>query len=280
MKTPTTQALHTAALTGLLSLALLSPATAADFTGNLKGVTITDAQATNKPPTAAFTYTVSGQTVTFDASGSSDSDGTIAEYKWDFGDGNTGTGITVSHQYNTLSSFPVTLTVDDEKNAISILQLNIALLPPMWIGETVGKNTWTLIYVDSEETVSENGAATNAFDNNPNTIWHTEWSQSNPIPPHDIQIDLKNNYSIDKFRYLPRQSGSSNGTACDYELYVSSEKEKWGTPVITGKFDNTLAQKEASFTSKNGRYVKFRVTRECNNNPWTSVAEIDFHKEG
>lgn len=127
MKTPTTQALHTAALTGILSLTLLPPATAADFTGSLKGVTITDAQATNKPPTAAFTYTVSGDTVTFDASGSSDSDGTIAEYKWYFGDGSSGSGSQVQHTYTTKIATPVTLTLVDNNNGVAIDKKTIIL---------------------------------------------------------------------------------------------------------------------------------------------------------
>ena len=124
-KTPTTQALHTAALTGLLSLALLSPTTAADFTGSLKGVTITDAQATNKAPTAAFTYTVSGQTVTFNAGDSSDSDGTITEYKWDFGDGSSGTGQNATHSYASYGEYSATLTVADNGKAVSLLQKKI-----------------------------------------------------------------------------------------------------------------------------------------------------------
>ena len=126
MKTTSPKALHTATLTGLLSLALLSQATAADFTGSLKGVTITDAQATNKAPTAAFTYTVSGATVTFDAGGSSDSDGTITEYKWDFGDGSSGSDAQVQHTYSTLADVSVTLTVIDSNQGVALTQQQIS----------------------------------------------------------------------------------------------------------------------------------------------------------
>lgn len=112
----------TTMLTGLLSLCLISPATATDFSGNLKGVTITDSQATNKPPIASFTYTVSGETVTFDASGSSDPDGTITRYKWDFGDGSAEEGGTVTHQFVSSGSFPITLTLLDNANAAAVKQ--------------------------------------------------------------------------------------------------------------------------------------------------------------
>lgn len=122
MKTHATQALHTAALTGFLSLAFLPPATAADFPGSLKSVTITDAQADNKPPTAAFTYTVNGETVNFDASGSSDTDGTISQYKWDFGDGTQGTGISAQHTYQNTENKEITLTVTDNNTAVSLVQ--------------------------------------------------------------------------------------------------------------------------------------------------------------
>ena len=44
----------------------------------------------NAAPVAAFTSGVSGLTANVNGAGSSDSDGTIASYVWDFGDGGTG----------------------------------------------------------------------------------------------------------------------------------------------------------------------------------------------
>jgi microbial collagenase len=66
-------------------------------------VTIT-VNAVNDPPVAdpngPYSGTV-GIAVTFDGTGSSDVDGTIVSYMWDFGDGNTGTGVNPSHTYAT-----------------------------------------------------------------------------------------------------------------------------------------------------------------------------------
>lgn len=73
----------------------------------------------NVAPTAAFSSTVTDLTVAFDASGSTDSDGTIASYSWNFGDGSTGTGVTPSHAYAIPGSYPVTLSVTDNKGLVS-----------------------------------------------------------------------------------------------------------------------------------------------------------------
>ncbi|WP_162224315.1 malectin domain-containing carbohydrate-binding protein [Halorussus salinus] len=77
----------------------------------------------NQPPTASFTYSPSQpnatEQVTLDASGASDSDGSIASYKWDFdGDGQTdATGQQVTHAFEAAGDYPVTLNVTDDDGA-------------------------------------------------------------------------------------------------------------------------------------------------------------------
>jgi len=41
--------------------------------------------------------------------------------------------------------------------------------------ELIPQNEMSIIYVDSEETIKEDGRGVNAIDGNPNTYWHTEW---------------------------------------------------------------------------------------------------------
>jgi serine protease len=65
------------------------------------------------PPYATFTFTCSGRRCSFDSAPSGDDRG-AASFAWDFGDGTTGSGATVSHRFPSNGAvFPVTLYVTD-----------------------------------------------------------------------------------------------------------------------------------------------------------------------
>jgi PKD repeat protein len=86
----------------------------------------------NSAPQAAFTFTPTSplplQQVSFDASGSTDPDardggscGAACTYRWDFGDGNTGSGIFATHQYRSAGNYQVRLTTTDPRGASSTI---------------------------------------------------------------------------------------------------------------------------------------------------------------
>ena len=57
---------------------------------------------------------VLGEDIEFDGSGSTDLDGTIVDYAWDFGDGNFGAGVSPVHTYAAAGDYTVSLTVTDD----------------------------------------------------------------------------------------------------------------------------------------------------------------------
>lgn len=82
-------------------------------------VTIDDGGGTtNNPPTADFTFTTSGLTADF-TDQSTDSDGSVVAWDWDFGDVNTSTAQHPSHTYAASGTYTVSLTVTDNGGATS-----------------------------------------------------------------------------------------------------------------------------------------------------------------
>lgn len=72
----------------------------------------------NSAPTAKMSVDPDGNVragdeITFSAVGSSDPDGDALTFTWNFGDGNTGEGLTTSHSYSQEGENTVTLTVSD-----------------------------------------------------------------------------------------------------------------------------------------------------------------------
>lgn len=140
--------------------------------------------------------------------------------------------------------------------------------------ESISKTDWTLVAVDSEELVGEDGAATNAFDGATESIWHTQWLGTSPPHPHWLEIDLGTAYDLDGFGYLARQDGGVNGRVKDYAFYVSADGMNWGSPVAAGAFPNTALEQQVSFATTEGRYVRFEGLSEQTGGPYTSMAEL------
>lgn len=84
----------------------------------------------NPPPVAAFTVSVNDLRVDVDGSGSSDPNGKVVAWAWDFGDGATASGPTANHTYAQGGDFLVGLTVTDDSGASTLVRKTVTVSEP------------------------------------------------------------------------------------------------------------------------------------------------------
>ena len=103
----------------------------------------------NSPPVADAgpDQIVNNTLVSFDGSGSHDPDGTIVTYKWYFGDGKHGTGVTITHNYSEDGIYDVILNVTDDDGATDedTCEVTVDTTEPktnISIDGTKGKDDW------------------------------------------------------------------------------------------------------------------------------------------
>ena len=65
----------------------------------------------------------------FEAKGAIDPDGTLVDYRWDFGDGQSAHGLNVTHRFLESGTFNVTLTLLDDDGATTVLTRSVLATP-------------------------------------------------------------------------------------------------------------------------------------------------------
>ncbi|MGH3497049.1 MAG: PKD domain-containing protein [Nocardioidaceae bacterium] len=106
--------------------------TVADAQGltNTTSWTLRLAGTANQPPSAVIGSSCSGLACAFNGSGSHDPDGIVRRFKWAFGDGATSTAANPPHTYVRAGTYPVTLTVTDDKGATGTATKTVTVAPP------------------------------------------------------------------------------------------------------------------------------------------------------
>ncbi len=99
----------------------------------------------NVNPIANFIFTRDALLANFFGGASTDPDGTITDYSWNFGEpnstSNTATGATPTHAYRFAGSYTVTLTVTDNQGATGVLTSVVTVSPPAAIATGVLNDT-------------------------------------------------------------------------------------------------------------------------------------------
>ena len=104
------------------------------------------------------------------------------------------------------------------------------------------------------------GPASNLFDNNTSTIWHTSYSgDGTTIDQRWLEVDLDEDTWVQAVRYLPRQNGS-NGTILKANIYVSSDHGETWTHAAAANWKGSAVWKSISFTPVLANAIRIEPT--------------------
>ncbi len=170
--------------------------------------------------------------IAFSSAGSTDSDGTITGYMWNFGDGSTSTAANPSHSYTTAGTYNVNLTVTDNAGA-------------------TGSNSTT-----STITINPGGSTTVLIESYFETGWDG-WSDGGvDVDRYSGPYSYEGSYSLD----LQDNSGGASSTlsstrdirsynqiTIDFYFYAVSMEP--GEDFFVGYFDGTVWRNVATYVS-------------------------------
>lgn len=90
-------------------------------------VTVSAAPVQNEAPEARFSFSCSDLSCNFNASDSSDPDGSITGFSWSFGDGKSGIGLSNQHSFEAEGIYSVTLSVTDNQGSTSTVSQDVTV---------------------------------------------------------------------------------------------------------------------------------------------------------
>ena len=167
----------------------------------------------NEQPVSSLdaTYGGQGQTIKvnsvafFDGGASSDPDGDVLSFDWDFGDGSYGDVMRPNHEYTSVGNYTVTLTVRDNGNMSSTSETWVLVQIRTYVVEFVQQT----IVVPALAGYTAEGASTLQAHNYPYNVtdvnYDFEWSEDevsdspdNPVVgtlfPDDFSLSVATNY--------------------------------------------------------------------------------------
>lgn len=155
-----------------------------------------------------------------------------------------------------------------------------AIVAPPPLPPEILKADWTVHYVSSEELVNWNMPATQSFDGNKATLWHSQYQGLDDVEepfPHTIEINMGGVYQFSAFQIQPR-TGGVNAVVKDFELYSSMDGSNWSM-VFDGSMPEGDALQTVEFAPVNARYFKFVALSEQDGGNQASVAEFYAYGE-
>ena len=138
------------------------------------------------------------------------------------------------------------------------------------------KSCWTGTTNSETQYNDTEGLLRYAFDNNPSTIWHSNWKGATDKLTGSnsfyAEIDMCQKYTINQFSFTPRTSQDS-GQVTKADLYVKANaNDEWKQVATDQVFEASRAKKTFMFDEQEVRYVKF--VAKSSNDGWVAVSEF------
>ncbi|MBS3765019.1 PKD domain-containing protein [Candidatus Bipolaricaulota bacterium] len=124
-------------------------------------VTVNEPPPENEQPSASITLDsdtgTAPITLEFSAEESTDPDGNIESYRWEFGDGTTSRGSMVSHRYDQAGNYTVRLTVTDDRDGKDTAETSVEINPATYyVGESASNGSVRITLQDATITETIN----------------------------------------------------------------------------------------------------------------------------
>lgn len=110
-----------------------------------------------------------------------------------------------------------------------------------------------------------------AIDGIESTLWHTRYSPTRDLLPQSITLELGGTYDVAELAYVPRPTGSANGTVTAYTLYGSADGQTF-TVLGSGTWAPDRTRKAAIVNAAGLRYIRLEVTEGVGG--YASAAEL------
>ena len=117
----------------------------------------------------------------------------------------------------------------------------------------------------------------NTLDNNPSTIWHSDWHDSSITLPIEVVFTFDTPTEVARFDYLPRQNGI-NGNITKFDLYITDENNIESKIIENYTWTGDSSLKTVKFDSKTIKSVRMVITGSHGDtvNKFASAAEFSF----
>lgn len=170
--------------------------------------------------------------------------------------------------------------IGSETNAISAVIDNVKVLSGAYKDKTVIDNSNFTVTSDNENPpAGSEGPIELAFDGDTSTFWHSNYTPYQGLPA-TVEIDMGQVYTINKFSYLPRQSGT-NGIITKYSLsYKTSVDGEWIPLAEEQTWAGDSSQKTVKFDAVETQYLKFVALDGMSDSDkkFASAAEFMVHQ--